>query len=120
MTEGLLYEKLVVLNDAFNNSVNVSPQTTLLCPNITTPLYPHQQSLIHGMHVYRERMTRGFVVGKHAINGKIGIVGDPIGTGKTLSMLAYLDSQPTNYPRITCELTDHSSKYFYCLINLRC
>ena len=51
MTEGLLYEKLVVLNDAFNNSVNVSPQTTLLCPNITTPLYPHQQSLIHGMHV---------------------------------------------------------------------
>ena len=113
MTEGLLYEKLVVLNDVFHNSVHPNPPPTLLCPHITTPLYPHQLSLIHGMHVYRERMTRGFVVGKHAVNGKIGIVGDPIGTGKTLSMLAYLDSQPTNYPRITCELTDHSSKYFF-------
>lgn len=113
MTEGLLYEKLVVLNDVFNNSVNPPNQYNLSCPNIISPLYPHQLSLIHGMHVYRERMTRGFVVGKHAVNSKIGIIGDPVGTGKTLSILSYLDSQPTNYPRISCELTDHSSKYFF-------
>ena len=113
MTEGLLYEKLVVLNDVFNNSINPNQSNTLVCPNITSPLYPHQLSLIHGMHVYRERMTRGFVVGKHAVNGKIGMIGDPLGTGKTLSMLAYLDSQPSNYPRISCELTEHSSKYFF-------
>lgn len=112
MTDGLLYDKLVVLNDVYRNTLPSLLHTTSY-PNITTPLYPHQTSLVHGMHAYHDKMIRGFVVGNQAINGKIGIVGDPSGTGKTLSMLAYLASQPTLFPRMTCELTNHSSKYFF-------
>jgi len=58
-------------------------------------------------------MTRGFLLGNQAINGKVGVVGDGAGTGKTLSILAYLASQVATFPRITCELTNNSSKYFF-------
>ena len=113
MTDGLLYDKLVVLNDVYRNTLPSPLLNTTSYQKIKTPLYPHQTSLVNGMHTYRDKMIRGFVVGNQAINGKIGIVGDPSGTGKTLSILAYLASQPTLFPRMTCELTNHSSTYFF-------
>ena len=80
---------------------------------IKTPLYPHQNTLVNGMHAYRDKMTRGFLVGNQAINGKVGIIGDGPGTGKTLSVLSYLASQNMTPSKMTCELTSHSSKYFF-------
>jgi SNF2 family DNA or RNA helicase len=112
MGDGFLFEKLVVLNNVYSNTLipgkNV-PQASV----IKTELYPHQATLVNGMHVYRDKMTRGFLLGNQAINGKIGIIGDPAGSGKTLSILAYLASQLAIFPRITCELTSNSSKYFF-------
>ena len=111
MTDGFLYEKLVVLNNVYNNTLipdKTLPQALAKTP-IKTQLFPHQLTLVNGMHIYRDKMTRGFVLGNQAINGKIGIIGDPAGTGKTLSILAYLASQITTFPRITCELTHNSS-----------
>lgn len=112
MEEGFLYEKLSVLNTVYNNTI-VLGKTPAIASVIKTPLFPHQNALVNGMHVYRDKMTRGFVVGNQAINGKIGIIGDPAGTGKTLAILAYLSSQVATFPRMTCELTNNSSKYFF-------
>lgn len=112
MADGFLFEKLVVLNTIYNNTLTTTklqPQTSV----IKTELLPHQKILVNGMHIYRDKMTRGFLYENHAINGKIGIIGDGAGTGKTLSILAYLASQIATYPRITCELTNNSSKYFF-------
>lgn len=112
MSDNFLYDKLVVLNTVYNNTLAVGkppPQVSV----IKTQLFPHQANLVNGMHIYRDKMTRGFLLGNQAINGKIGIVGDSAGTGKTLSMLAYLASQIGTFPRITCELTNNSSKYFF-------
>jgi SNF2 family DNA or RNA helicase len=112
MGDGFLFDKLVVLNNVYNNTLIPGknyPQASV----IRTELYPHQATLVNGMHVYRDKMTRGFLLGNQAINGKIGIIGDPAGSGKTLSILAYLASQIAIFPRITCELTNNSSKYFF-------
>jgi hypothetical protein len=112
MADGFLFEKLVVLNTIYNNTLvsgKTQPQTSV----IKTELLPHQKILVNGMHLYRDKMTRGFLCDNQAINGKIGIIGDGAGTGKTLSILAYLASQIATYPRITCELTNNSSKYFF-------
>jgi SNF2 family DNA or RNA helicase len=112
MAEGFLFEKLVVLNNVYNNTLiqgKTPPQATV----IKTQLYPHQATLVNGMHIYKDKMMRGFLLGNQAINGKIGIIGDPAGTGKTLSILAYLSTQISVFPRITCELTNNSSKYFF-------
>ena len=112
MADGFLYEKLMVLNSVYNNTLvpgKVQPQASV----IKTQLFPHQSALVNGMHIYRDKMTRGFLLGNQAINSKIGIIGDPAGTGKTLSILAYLASQVATFPRITCELIQSSSKYFF-------
>jgi hypothetical protein len=114
MTEsyGYLYDKLCVLNTVYMNSlckIKSSPQTSV----IKTKLLPHQLNLVNGMHTHRDKMTRGFLYGHHAINGKIGILGDPAGSGKTLSVLSYIASQITTSPRITCELSNNSSRYFF-------
>jgi SNF2 family DNA or RNA helicase len=112
MADGFLFEKLMVLNTVYNNTL-VAGKSPPQASVIKTQLFPHQATLVNGMHIYRDKMTRGFLVGDEAINGKIGIVGDSIGTGKTLSILAYLASQIATFPRITCELTNNSSKYFF-------
>jgi SNF2 family DNA or RNA helicase len=112
MSDGFLFEKLMVLNNVYNNTIipgKPQPQASV----IKTQLFPHQTALINGMHIYRDKMTRGFLFGNQAINGKIGIIGDGPGTGKTLSILGYLASQVATFPRITCELTNNSSKYFF-------
>lgn len=105
-----LYDKLIVLNSVYNNSL--SEKSTFTDPSITTQLFPHQATLVNGMHQYRDRMIRGFVVENRAINGKIGIIGDPAGTGKTLSVLSYLASHVNN-TRMTSELSYNSTKYFF-------
>jgi SNF2 family DNA or RNA helicase len=112
MADGFLFEKLVILNTIYNNTLvfGKSHQTSSV---IKTELLPHQHTLINGMNVYRDKMTRGFLYENKAINGKIGIIGDGAGTGKTLSILAYLASQIATYPRMTCELSNNSSKYFF-------
>jgi hypothetical protein len=112
MADGFLFEKLTVLNTVYNNTL-IAGKTPPQASVIKTQLFPHQATLVNGMHIYRDKMTRGFLMGDEAINGKIGIVGDTIGTGKTLSILAYLASQVATFPRITCELTNNSSKYFF-------
>jgi hypothetical protein len=66
------------------------------------------------MDRYRERMTYGFVHEMTAINSKIGIICDPSGTGKTLSVLSYIaTTHNQTFPMITHHLSDHSSKYFF-------
>jgi len=110
MADDFHYEKLVTLNSVYQNTL-IQSNSFVPPSTIKTTLYPHQKTLVHGMHRHREKMTRGFLVGNQAINGKVGIIGDPPGTGKSLSMIAYLASHsPT---RMSSELTTHSSKYFF-------
>jgi SNF2 family DNA or RNA helicase len=112
MADGFLFEKLVVLNTVYNNTL-VSGKSLAQASVIKTQLFPHQDTLVNGMHIFRDKMTGGFLLGNQAINGKVGIIGDPAGTGKTLSILAYLSSQIARFPRITCELSNNSSKFFF-------
>jgi hypothetical protein len=112
MSDVSLFDKLEILNQVYNNSLldgKVVAQSSV----IKTQLYSHQSQLVNGMHLYRDKMIRGFLIGNQAINGKIGIIGNPSGTGKTLCILTYLASQIATFPKITCELTNYSSKYFF-------
>jgi SNF2 family DNA or RNA helicase len=112
----ILYEKLCVLNNIYNNSIGnkVNHNRVYVQSNvIKTELYNHQKALINAMHVHRDRMTRGFIYNNQAINGKLGIIGDEAGTGKTLSVLGYIASLVNTCPRITSELVDNSNKYFF-------
>ncbi len=60
---------------------------------------------------YRKQMTQGLQLDDHELTSKIGIVGDPSGSGKTLAVLGYLASDTDYYA--TTELSPYSSPYFY-------
>ena len=110
--EDFLYDKLLLLNDIYNNTLVPNIEKSINNSQIKTKLFQHQLTLVNGMHSYRDKMTHGFLLENKTINGKIGIIGDPAGTGKTLSILTYL-SQVTTFPKITCELGNNSSRYFF-------
>jgi SNF2 family DNA or RNA helicase len=112
MSETYLFDKLVSLNDVYNNTLYEAKEVTQPA-SIKTTLLPHQIALVEGMNKYRNKMTRGFVHNSQAVNGKIGILGDPAGTGKTLSVLSYIAKYSDVFPKISCELTSNSSRYFY-------
>lgn len=102
-------DTLRVLHTVYNNTL--TPMEPVILPEITTPLYPHQSTLIQGMLQYRKRMTEGMQLDDHELKSKIGFVGNPAGSGKTLSVLGYLLSDTDYYA--TTELTPNSSPYFY-------
>ena len=104
-------ETLRVLHTIYRTTLDATLSLDRAIPEITTPLYPHQATLIKGMHDYRARMTYGVQIDDHALKSRVGIIGDPSGTGKTLSVLGYLASDTQQYP--TTELTPYSTPYFY-------
>lgn len=110
------YEKIRILNHVYSNalsSLSNPPSSTAPHPMIKLPLRPHQQVTVEAMIRHRDRMITGFVIEQtRAMNGKVGIIMDPPGSGKTLSVLTYLATVPRNL-RMTTELTPHSSTYFY-------
>lgn len=114
MGDSSLFDKLSTLNDVYNNTIyEVNTSVSLQPPSLKTLLLPHQTALVEGMYRYRDKMTRGFTRDSHIVNGKIGIISDPAGTGKTLSILSYIAKYNDAFPKITCELTSNSSRYFY-------
>jgi len=112
MVESYIFDKLNVLNNIYSNSLPIS-NDKVYHDTIKTSLYPHQNNMVIGMHKYREKVTIGFLSNNQAINSKIGIIADSPGTGKTLSILAYLAIFSNSYPRMTCELIPYSTKYFF-------
>lgn len=115
MNDAYHYEKLILLNNVYQTTFINQDTTSFHKSNlIMSELYPHQKSLIQGMIHYREIMTRGFLVDQRVVNGKLGIVGDPHGSGKTLSVLSYIAATlSTPPPPMTNELSDHSTRYFF-------
>jgi hypothetical protein len=112
MDDPYQHDKLTILNDVYHRTLK-HDKPYVQPASIHTPLYPHQSTLVQGMELYRDKMIRGFLLGKQAINGKVGIVADGYGTGKTLALLSYLASYGSTFPTMTTELTPNSSKYFY-------
>jgi hypothetical protein len=59
---------------------------------IRTPLQKHQTQMVTAMMLHVVRMSRGFTYGNQVVRGKLGMVADPPGSGKTLSVLAFLSA----------------------------
>ena len=60
---------------------------------IRSSLLKHQTQMVLGMMAHCIRMQRGFVWQEQILRGKLGVIGDPPGSGKTLTVLAFLAAQ---------------------------
>ena len=80
-------------------------------PHLKTTLYPHQIQMVLAMKQHAQRMSQGFLYDQELVRGKLGIVADPNGTGKTLAVLSYIAVQEKLQPTLG-ELVPQSNRYF--------
>lgn len=91
---------------------------------LKTPLMPHQQRMIASMYMYETSMTHidetlSFAKGRERLYGKLGVIADPPGSGKTLSVLGFIatlkafEASTNRVCGKVGELNMNSNKYFY-------
>jgi hypothetical protein len=144
--ESILFEQLSILDQAFSNTIDTYTDIyTDIAPlfrqwilqnsgSLRTTLHKHQIQMVVAMMTHVVRMTRGFVWTDQVVKGKLGVIADPPGAGKTLSVLAFLaalrgirevDQQldasggdanvdPDFNPSLRLgDIDTHSNRYFY-------
>ena len=91
---------------------------------IRTELLPHQNRLLNAMQKHKRVMLYGYDHQQQFIHGKLGIIADPPGSGKTLTVLAFLAAEqqqpsPSAFlaqqqpsPSSFGELSPHSNRFF--------
>jgi SNF2 family DNA or RNA helicase len=117
---GTLFEQLDVLNNVFKNTQ--SPKLmNVVTPHIKSNRLLHQNTTLNAMILHYLKMTSGFLWNNQLIYSKIGIVADPQGTGKTLSILSYISyleyihrQQTYSFPITRAGgLVENSNRYFF-------
>lgn len=78
------------------NSVTESSGYVLQPEHIKVPLRPHQLAMIHAIHKKEQDCVNGFRVKGETHYSQMGILGDKVGSGKTLMMLGFLSYLKTN------------------------
>lgn len=134
-TEPYYTNQLCQINNVFSHPIDLFESDnksqydmlqTLVSTNslLKTPLMPHQQRMITSMYMYETSMTHvdetvSLVKGRERLYGKLGVIADPPGSGKTLSVLGFIATlkafeASTNRVCVKAgELNMNSNKYFY-------
>jgi len=95
-----LYEQLNLINKVFHSSTE-EKQGSLIekyvplikdgkMPFLKTPLLPHQVRSVIAMALHYYQMAFGYAIEDQLVSGKLGILADSPGSGKTLTTLGYL------------------------------
>lgn len=123
-----LCDQLHVINTVFRNPIDTyesdDQYKTLMDhamnqPLLKTPLLNHQAHMVASMFLYKDRMTNGYQYHNQSMRGKVGIVADPPGSGKTLAMLAYIAATQAAEQTLSGlsqrlgELNTQSTRYFF-------
>ena len=91
-----LQTMLTIYEQPLLNSVTESSEYILQPCHIKTILRPHQLAMINAMHKKEESCVNGFIVNGEKHHSQMSILGDKVGSGKTLMMLGYLSYLKTN------------------------
>jgi len=83
---------LEVYEQPLLNSVTESSGYAVQPPDIKIPLRPHQLAMVHAMHKKEKSCIEGFVVNDENHYSQMAILGDRVGSGKTLMLLSYIAS----------------------------
>ena len=97
----MLYSNILVMNQIHKYSLcSPAPAPAPAAgpiPLIDIPLLPHQILSLQKMRLIEESRNKGIWVGDEHLVSSYGILGDPSGTGKTVTMLGHI-GQMTEHP----------------------
>jgi SNF2 family DNA or RNA helicase len=91
-----LLEYIRQLDVVHKNSITEEANTIVEIPEntIKVPLHDHQQATLLRMNEYEQNLTRGMHVGSENLFSNCGILGDSVGVGKSLMVLAHIARLP--------------------------
>ena len=98
---------MALRDDSINNMLDVYEQPLIhsiteasgyaLQPlDIKLQLRPHQLAMIQSMHQKEKSCIEGFTIGNETHYSQSAILGDKVGSGKTLMMLGYISHLKSN------------------------
>jgi len=84
-------------------------------PLLKTSLMSHQAHMVTSMFMYKQHMLNGYNHNHQSLRGKMGIIADPPGSGKTLSVLGFIAvaKDIDENPYRLGELNIQSTRYFF-------
>jgi hypothetical protein len=93
-TINILRNHLEMVQQSFSNALTESSIRALQPPHITTPLFPHQLATLSAMRKKEEDLRVGMLIQKGDVKNHFysyySILGDSVGSGKTLSVLGHI------------------------------
>jgi SNF2 family DNA or RNA helicase len=85
-----------IYEQPLKNSIIESSDYALQPVHVKTPLRPHQLAMINAMYKKEEQCVNGFDLSGEKHYSQMAILGDKVGSGKTLMMLGYLSHLKAN------------------------
>jgi superfamily II DNA or RNA helicase len=81
---------ITLMNNVYSSSLTSTSPTCQTPPEIKVPLRDHQKVLLQAMVTREEEMMRGIDLDNTTFYSRIGVLGDQVGSGKTLVALAHI------------------------------
>jgi hypothetical protein len=83
-------EYITLMNNIYANSLDENSARLPTPPQIKVPLRDHQQALLAAMVEREQQMMNGISLDESTFYSRVGVLGDQVGSGKTLVTLAHI------------------------------
>jgi SNF2 family DNA or RNA helicase len=103
-----IYEQPIINGTTDNSELALQP------PHVKVPLKPHQLAMINAMQEKENNSINGFTINGETHYSQFAILGDKVGSGKTLMTLGFISAMKSAPPRTTfSKINEYSQTTFW-------
>jgi SNF2 family DNA or RNA helicase len=103
-----IYEQPIINGTTDNSEFALQP------PHVKVPLKPHQLAMINAMQQKENNSINGFTIDGETHYSQFAILGDKVGSGKTLMTLGFISAMKSAPPRTTfSKINEYSQTTFW-------
>jgi SNF2 family DNA or RNA helicase len=112
--EDSLSKLLDIYEQPIINGTTEESELALQPPNVKVPLKPHQLAMINAMQEKENNSINGFTIDGETHYSQFAILGDKVGSGKTLMTLGFISAMKSAPPRTTfSKINEYSQTTFW-------
>ena len=112
--EDSLSKLLDIYEQPIINGTTEASEFALQPPNVKVPLKPHQLAMINAMQEKENNSINGFTINGETHYSQFAILGDKVGSGKTLMTLGFISAMKSAPPRTTfSKINEYSQTTFW-------
>lgn len=115
-------EYIRYLDIVHRNSLNDTSNSIIDVPdNIKVSLHDHQRAILYRMNEYEQNLSSGMRINGEKFFSNCAILGDSVGVGKSLMVLAHIARLPTLdvIPSRVSVISSNSSRHMFSLRNVK-